>query len=225
MLTLFHLLLHCVLEHFNLKMFPSKTPNLGFVWLPENMAAGYYYVAIWYNWYCRLDACMLTNVWYLWLLVFRIFLDTMNLGVRPSKMSSVQKVYVKQQCLRCLSRKNSRHGLSKVPEIGVGWLFQKRLEAAGMRGWGMPLNASLNGMKIGWWAQGRRIYLIKINLLNSDYSFIQGTLIFTDKKINDINLGRIFLIRITVIVSMDRSLAFYFKKKWFLFQFYFWFWV
>lgn len=123
-----------------------------------NKADEYFYFAIWS---CNLVGFLQTYGWNLLLLGVRIFLGTMSFGVKPTKMSSVQKGYVKQQCSPCMWRRNLTYGLSKVPEIGVGWLYRRHLKASGMHGWGMHWNASVNGTKISWgeWNK-RRIYLI-----------------------------------------------------------------
>lgn len=68
-------------------------------------------------------------------------------------MSSVQKGCVKLQCLLCLLRRNLTCGLSKIPEIGVGWMYRRHSIASDMSGWGMLWNASANGTRKSLWME------------------------------------------------------------------------
>lgn len=94
---------------------------------------------------------------------FRIFWGIITLKVKPTKMSSAQKVYVKLRCMLCLSRRSSSHGQRWAPERELGWLYQRQWIGAGIHGWGMPWRmGSPNGMQRERWMQGRRF------LSNSD---------------------------------------------------------
>jgi hypothetical protein len=87
---------------------------------------------------------------------FRISWGIINLRVKPTKMSSAQKVYVKLRCLLCLSRRSSSHGQRWAPERELGWLYRRQWIGAGIHGWEMPWRmASPNGMQREQWMQGR----------------------------------------------------------------------